>query len=75
MTRTRQAVDAALLMPGVFVLIWSTGFVVARYGMPHAPPMGFLAWRFALSVLAFGAWVWWSRARWPQGLGGGCTWP
>ena len=37
--------QAALLaaMPGVFVLIWSTGFVVARYGMPHAPPMGFLA--------------------------------
>ena len=37
-------------MPWVFVLIWSTGFVVARYGMPHAPPLGFLALRFALSV-------------------------
>ena len=54
-------------MPGVFVLIWSTGFVVARFGMPHAPPMGFLAWRFALSVLAFGVWVWLSGAAWPQG--------
>jgi len=32
-------------MPAVFVLIWSNGFVVARYGMPHAPPLGFLAWR------------------------------
>lgn len=30
-------------MPWVFVLIWSTGFIVARYGMPHAPPMSFLA--------------------------------
>jgi drug/metabolite transporter (DMT)-like permease len=49
------------------VLIWSTGFVVARFGMPHAPPMGFLAWRFALSVLAFGLWVLLSRAAWPQG--------
>ena len=39
--------QAALLaaMPWVFVLIWSTGFVVARYGMPHAPPMGFQALR------------------------------
>jgi hypothetical protein len=37
-------------MPVVFVLIWSTGFVVARLGMPHAPPMTFLAWRYALSV-------------------------
>ena len=28
-------------MPAVFVLIWSTGYVDARLGMPHAPPMGF----------------------------------
>jgi len=44
-------------MPGIFVLIWSTGFIVARYGMPYAPPMKFLAVRFALSLLCFGAWV------------------
>jgi drug/metabolite transporter (DMT)-like permease len=57
----------AAFMPGVFVLIWSTGFVVARFGMPYAPPMGFLGWRFALSVLAFGVWVLLSRAAWPKG--------
>jgi drug/metabolite transporter (DMT)-like permease len=56
-------------MPWVFVLIWSTGFIVARYGMPHAPPLGFLALRFALSVLCLLAWVAWSRAAWPQGRG------
>ncbi len=55
-------------MPVVFVLIWSTGFVVARYGMPHAPPLGFLALRYALSVLAFGVWIAWVRAAWPRGL-------
>lgn len=54
-------------MPGVFVLIWSTGFVVARYGMPHAPPMTFLVWRYALSVAAFALWIRWSGARWPRG--------
>ena len=53
------------LMPALFVLIWSTGFVVARYGMPHAPPMAFLAWRYALSVLAFGVWIVMTRATWP----------
>jgi len=53
-------------MPLVFVLIWSTGFIVARYGMPHAPPMGFLAWRFALAAAAFTVWVWLSRAAWPR---------
>jgi drug/metabolite transporter (DMT)-like permease len=60
--------QAALLaaMPAVFVLIWSTGFIVARFGMPHAGPMGFLAWRYALSIVAFLAWIAWSRAAWPQ---------
>ena len=56
-----------LWMPWVFVLIWSTGFVVARFGMPHAPPMTFLTWRFALSVAAFLVWIRLSGARWPQG--------
>lgn len=55
------------LVPAVFVLIWSTGFIVARYGMPHAPPMGFLSWRYALSIACFGAWIALSGARWPQG--------
>ena len=61
--------ERALLaaMPAVFVLIWSTGFVVARYGMPHAPPLGFLALRYALSVLAFGVWIALARAAWPRG--------
>jgi drug/metabolite transporter (DMT)-like permease len=54
-------------MPAVFVLIWSTGFVVARFGMPHAPPLGFLAVRYALSLLAFGLWIAVSRATWPRG--------
>ena len=55
-------------MPIVFVLIWSTGFIVARLGMPHAPPMGFLAWRYALSIAAIGAWIALSRGvSWPRG--------
>jgi drug/metabolite transporter (DMT)-like permease len=54
-------------MPAVFVLIWSTGFIVARYAMPHAPPLSFLAVRFALSVLAFGLWVAVARPAWPAG--------
>lgn len=52
-------------MPAVFVLIWSTGFVVARYAMPHAPPFTFLTVRYALSVLCFVAWVGWARVPWP----------
>jgi drug/metabolite transporter (DMT)-like permease len=52
-------------MPPVFVLIWSTGFVVARYGMPHAPPFTFLAVRFFLSMLCLGLWARAAKAAWP----------
>jgi drug/metabolite transporter (DMT)-like permease len=54
-------------MPVVFVLIWSTGFVVARYGMPHAPPLTFLCWRYALSVACFLVWIGIARPAWPSG--------
>jgi drug/metabolite transporter (DMT)-like permease len=59
--------SAALLraMPLVFVLIWSTGFIVARYGMPHAPPLSFLAWRYVLSILCFLPWILLARVAWP----------
>jgi len=63
-----SAAKAALrFMPAVFVLIWSTGFIVARFGMPHAPPMKFLALRYSFSALAFGIWVLAAKVRWPQG--------
>jgi drug/metabolite transporter (DMT)-like permease len=52
-------------MPAVFVLIWSTGFIVARYGMPHAPPMKFLAWRYFFSVICFLLWALAARAAMP----------
>lgn len=54
-------------MPWVFVLIWSTGFIVARYGMPHAPPFSFLAVRYGLSVACFLAWIVAAGVRWPSG--------
>jgi drug/metabolite transporter (DMT)-like permease len=54
-------------MPAVFVVIWSTGFIVARYGMPHAPPMKFLVMRYVLSAACFLAWALASRAAWPRG--------
>jgi drug/metabolite transporter (DMT)-like permease len=54
-------------MPAVFVLIWSTGFIVARYGMPQSPPFKFLAFRYLLSVACFGLWALASRAVWPRG--------
>lgn len=53
-------------MPAVFVLIWSTGFIVARYGMPYAPPFTFLLWRYVFSILCFLPWIVLARVAWPQ---------
>ena len=53
-------------MPVVFVLIWSTGFIVARFGMPLSPPMKFLAVRYALSILCFLPWIFFAKVAWPK---------
>ena len=54
-------------MPAVFVLIWSTGFIVAKFGLPYAPPFTFLAIRFFCSLLCFLVWIKLAGAQWPQG--------
>ena len=36
-----------LLAPVIFLLLWSGGFSVAKFGLKHAEPMGFLALRHA----------------------------
>ena len=51
----------------LFVLIWATGFVVAKYAAPYAEPLSFLLVRYAgvialMLVLALVA-----RAPWPRG--------
>ncbi len=56
-------------MPLVFVLIWSTGFIVAKFGLPYGPPLGFLAWRYFFSILCFLIWIALARARWPDDPG------
>ena len=53
-------------MPAVFVLIWSTGFIVAKFGLPYAPPLTFLVIRYLLSMLCFLVWIAVARAAWPQ---------
>ena len=54
-------------MPAVFVLIWNTGFIVAKFGLPYAPPLTFLAIRYFLSIVCFMVWVAAARASWPKG--------
>ncbi|AWN34616.1 DMT family transporter [Methylobacterium radiodurans] len=72
MTRPISApVNPALrLVPGLFVLIWSTGFVVARLVAPHAEPLTFLMLRYGLTVCVLGTVALAAGARWPVGWRG-----
>jgi drug/metabolite transporter (DMT)-like permease len=54
-------------MPFLFVLIWSTGFVVAKFGLPYAPPLTFLTLRFAGVLAVLVPIVLAMRAPWPVG--------
>ena len=62
-----QATWWTLAVPFLFVLLWSTGFIGSKLGVPYAEPFTFLTLRFCivLGVLIPIALV--SRAPWPQG--------
>lgn len=57
---------AGLLLPAIFVPLWSSGFVLARLVAPHAEPLTFLAVRFALAFIALAAIAGWKGATWPR---------
>lgn len=54
-----------LFYPWLFVALWSTGFIGAKFGLPDAQPLTFLSLRYALVLLLMGAVVLWTRAPWP----------
>jgi hypothetical protein len=39
---------AVFAAPGVFVVLWASGFIGAKFGLPYAEPMTFLTLRMAL---------------------------
>lgn len=43
--------------PPLFVLLWATGFVGAKFGLPYAEPLTFLALRFAIAAVLLGIWA------------------
>lgn len=59
---TRALIAAA---PVLFVLMWATGFVVARLSAPHADPLTFLSIRFPIAGLCFVAIALALHAPWP----------
>ncbi len=65
MTKTELNFTWIEVMPYLFVLLWSTGFIVARYGMPLSPPFKFLELRYICSILCFLPWIFLAKVPWP----------
>jgi len=54
-------------MPALFVLLWSTGFIGAKYGLPYAEPFTFLSIRLVLIIVVLAGLGWVAKAPWPRG--------
>jgi len=66
-TTTPQQPNAfAALYPLLFVVLWSTGFIGAKFGLPDAEPLTFLALRYAIVLVLMGAITVVMRAPWPR---------
>ncbi len=59
-----QSKAVTTLIPFLFVWLWSTGFVGARFGLPYIEPFHILTWRFALTLPVFLILVIILRKRW-----------
>jgi drug/metabolite transporter (DMT)-like permease len=71
MTRPpRSFADAAVFAaPAVFVLLWASGFIGAKLGLPYAEPMTFLTVRMGTVVLVLGLIILATRPVWPSRAG------
>ncbi len=54
------------LTPLLFVLLWSTGFIGAKYGLPYAEPLTFLSSRYVLVIGLMSLLALAMRAPWPD---------
>jgi drug/metabolite transporter (DMT)-like permease len=64
---TASVADRMLLLaPGLFVLLWSTGWISARYIVGVVEPLTFLLWRYGLSALVLMVLVQATSAGWPR---------
>jgi drug/metabolite transporter (DMT)-like permease len=60
---------AVFAAPGVFVVLWASGFIGAKFGLPYAEPLTFLTLRMAFVGLLIGIVVVLTRPPWPDRAG------
>jgi drug/metabolite transporter (DMT)-like permease len=52
--------------PGLFVILWASGFIGAKLGLPYAEPLTFLFLRMFGAVLLLGVVALYARPKWPD---------
>jgi drug/metabolite transporter (DMT)-like permease len=57
---------AVYAAPATFVVLWSSGFVSGKYGLPYAAPFTFLSLRMIAVVVILGLIVFIMRPSWPN---------
>ena len=62
---TTRSPALASLVPLLFVVLWSTGFIGAKLGLPDCEPLTLLSLRYAAVLLLMGAVAVATRAPWP----------
>jgi len=56
-------------IPVLFVPLWSTGFIGAKFGLPYAEPFTLLSIRMYITLVAFLLLIYLNRAHWPNPSG------
>ena len=61
----------SFVVPSLFVWLWSTGFIGAKYGLPFAEPFTLLLIRMLFTLALLAGLAWFLKARWPGWRGVG----
>ena len=68
-TSATRASAFARFVPLLFVVLWSTGFIGAKLGLPDCEPLTLLSLRYGAVLLVMGAVALATRAPWPRDAG------
>lgn len=62
---------AIYIAPGLFVVLWASGFIGAKFGLPYVEPLTFLTIRMGALVVILGGLSLMTRPLWPDAAGFG----
>jgi drug/metabolite transporter (DMT)-like permease len=63
--RDQRATAFTPFIPLLFVVLWSTGFIGAKLGLPDCEPLTLLSLRYAAVLMLMGSFALFTRAPWP----------